>query len=124
MEKILAQATDWIFWSALVLSLVNMIAGVFGMTMAVEWLLGIDLPAIFMTFALVLWGALMFSWLNSGMSNAAGMALYAANVLAAPFFYEFLGMPYVIGLLVAALPFPLYFWTQRVIDLAHSLIRR
>ena len=125
LGKFLEKATNLIFWTSLVLSLINVIAGVFGATLAVNWLFGTELPAILLTpVAIFAWGSLLISWVNTAFANAAGMVIYAANVFAGPFFYDFLGIPYTIGLLIAALPFALYFWAQRVIDLVDSVIRR
>lgn len=125
MQKILRHISDLVFWVAFSLSVINTIAGIFGLTPAINWLLALNLPfVVILPFAALIWGALLVSWLNAGLTNSAGTLIYAANILAAPFCYQLMGIPYSIGLLIAALAWPFYSLTENAAHLINAVLRR
>lgn len=107
-----------VFYTAFILSVLNILAGIVGLPHAINWLLGTELPWYFIIpFAALIWISLVVSWINSLMGNVAGKLIYGANALAAPFGYEMLGVPYVAGLGIALLPLPIYFWIPSLMQL-------
>ena len=124
MEKKVIALTNVAFWGAFGVSLINILAGVFGISDAVNWLLGSSLPVYLgLPLGLWLWAALVFSWINSKLSNSSGMLIYFANLLAAPFFYQRLGLPYGVGLAIAVFPYPFYLALNRLSDVLHAKAR-
>ncbi|MCB5364073.1 hypothetical protein H0484_09975 [Pusillimonas sp. CC-YST705] len=96
-------------FGALFLSLLNVLAAAFGLGPALTWATGLPFwVSISTPLAFVGIGILIYSWINSLMSNFSGMAIYFVNVMLAPFGYELLGLPYLIGLAIAATPLPFY----------------
>ncbi|MCB5408660.1 hypothetical protein [Pseudogemmobacter faecipullorum] len=94
---------------SLILSLANIIAGAFGLRPALVSLTGLELPGLLLTpLALLAAAALILSWVNSLMSNRAGMGLYLGNALLAPFGYAQAGLPWPLGLALALAPIPFY----------------
>ncbi|MGB3277515.1 MAG: hypothetical protein WBA82_15115 [Castellaniella sp.] len=96
-------------FGASILSLVNILAGAFGLGPALTWATGLPFwMSITTPLAFVGIGFLIYSWINSLMSNFSGMAIYFLNILLAPFGYALLGLPYPLGLALALAPLPFY----------------
>lgn len=94
---------------SLLLTLVNIIASAFGLGTALTWATGMQFWfGITMVLALAGIGLLIYSWINSLLSNFSGMAIYIVNICLAPFGYEYFGLPYVAGLIIALAPVPFY----------------
>lgn len=107
--KMFKHLSDIAFWGALLLSIVNIFASAVGFGPALTWATGMSFwSGITTTLAFVGIGFLIFSWINSFMSNVSGMAIYSVNILLAPFGYEYLGLSYSLGLVIALSPLPLY----------------
>lgn len=104
-------------FGALFLSLLNILAGGFGMGPALYWATDQPFP-IFLTAPLAFLGMgfLVYSWLNTLMSNRAGLLLYLVNILVAPFGYALVGAPHSLGLALAIAPMPFYFGIKWISD--------
>ncbi|HRL22884.1 MAG TPA: hypothetical protein PLG97_12730 [Alcaligenes sp.] len=100
------------------MSLTNSIAGAFGLGPTLSWATGHSFwVSVTTPLAFTGIGFLIFSWINSLMSNRSGMILYTLNLVFAPFGYGLLGLPYLLGLALAIAPMPLYFGTRWLSDL-------
>lgn len=96
-------------FGGLILSLANIMAAILGLAPALSWASGWDAPAVAaIPLAIVGYGWLITSWVNSLMNNRAGMLIYAVNILLAPFGYAQAGLPYLLGLALALSPVPFY----------------
>ena len=102
---------------AFLLSCANVVASAFGLGPALTWVTGISfwdsIPTV-LGFAVL--ALLIYSWVESLMSNLAGMAVYVVNILFAPFGYELLALPYWLGLAIALAPLPFYFVMRSLSD--------
>lgn len=105
------------FWISLCISLVNMIASIIGFSPALTWYTGLHItPVLAIPFVFIIVGILVVSWVNSLMSNYAGMLIYWVNLLLAPFGYHYLGLPYWLGIFFAASPLLIYFGGMHLSD--------
>ena len=102
---------------AFLLSCANVVASAFGLGPALTWVTGISfsdsIPTV-LGFAVL--ALLIYSWVESLMSNLAGMAVYVVNILFAPFGYELLALPHWLGLAIALAPLPFYFVMRSLSD--------
>lgn len=100
---------DIAFFAAAVLSIINIFAAAFGLGPALTWLTGVEFwSSITTPLALLGIGVLIYSWVNSLLSNLSGMGIYIVNVALAPFAYGLLGLPYAVALAIAMAPLPIY----------------
>lgn len=112
------------FWISLCISIVNMIVSIIGFSPALTWYTGLQItPVLAILFAFIIVGILVLSWINSFMSNYAGMLIYWVNLLFAPFGYHYLGLPYWLGIVFAASPLFLYFGVMYLSDWLDTLQR-
>lgn len=102
---------------SLLLSVINVIASVFGLGAALSWATGVEFWfGITIPLAMIGIGFFIYSWVNSLMSNFAGMAIYFVNIALAPFGYEFFGLPYFLGFIFALAPLPFYLGLSVISD--------
>ncbi|AXY61449.1 hypothetical protein CDG61_16420 [Acinetobacter sp. WCHAc010052] len=98
------------FWISVGISVMNMIATIAGFKSALSWYTCITVsPALTIPIALISMGILVTVWINSLMSNYGGMLIYWINLLIAPFGYHAFGLPFWLGITLAAAPLPFYF---------------
>ena len=107
------------------LSVINILAGVAGWGPVVAWFVDLRLSG-FITVPLALFGIgyLLFSWLESGLSNSAGMAIYLLNVVVAPFGYVSWGLPLWLGIALSLSPIPFYSGVNALSDFLHDKFGR
>lgn len=110
MTKISERIPMLSFWISVGISVMNMIATIAGFKSALSWYTGITVsPALTIPVALISMGILVTVWINSLMSNYGGMLIYWINLLIAPFGYHAFGLPFWMGITLAAAPLPFYF---------------
>ena len=102
---------------SLLLSVINVVASAFGLGPALNWATGLEFwLSITTPLALIGIGCLVYSWVNSLMSNFSGMLIYFVNIVLAPFGYELFGLPYFLGLAIALAPLPFYSGLRLIAD--------